>query len=258
TANSALRGGGITNFGWLTVSDSVLTGNMATSKGGGIANFGPLFVTHSTISGNSASSGGAIYNFGEAILSVSYCTLAGNSADFGGAIDINGGMVTVRNSTLAGNSASYDGGGILNAFSGMATVSSSTLAGNSATNQGGGIDDEGGILAVSNSTFSGNSAAGGGGILNNGAVTCRDSILASNTAADGPDLSGSLGSQGHNLVGDITGCNGFDPSDLLNVEPLLGPLQDNGGPTWTMALLAGSPAIGAGDTTNTPDWDQRG
>jgi hypothetical protein len=50
----------------------------------------------------------------------------------------------------------------------------------------------------------------------------------------------------------------LDPSDLLNVDPMLGPLQDNGGPTWTMALLPGSPAIDVGDNTDAPDWDQRG
>jgi hypothetical protein len=72
-----------------------------------------------------------------------------------------------------------------------------------------------------------------------------------------------LNSQGHNLIGDGTGGSGFDPTDLVGtsanpIDPLLGPLQDNGGPTQTMALLVGSPAIGAGDPTNAPPTDQRG
>jgi hypothetical protein len=71
-------------------------------------------------------------------------------------------------------------------------------------------------------------------------------------------VSGPLDSQGHNLFGDTSGGSGFHPTDLLNVDPLLGPLQDNGGPTWTHALLAGSPALDAGDNTDAPDFDQRG
>jgi hypothetical protein len=63
---------------------------------------------------------------------------------------------------------------------------------------------------------------------------------------------------GHNLIGNAVGCSGFVSSDLLNVNPLLGPLQNNGGPTMTMALLPGSPAIAAGDPTNAPAYDQRG
>src|SRR5262249_41121260 len=73
-----------------------------------------------------------------------------------------------------------------------------------------------------------------------------------------PDLSGSVSSQGHDLIGDASGCEGFDPTDLLDLDPLLGPLQDNGGPTLTMSLLPGSPAIDAGDNTGAPVWDQRG
>jgi hypothetical protein len=69
-------------------------------------------------------------------------------------------------------------------------------------------------------------------------------------------------SQGHNLIGDGTGGSGYDPTDLVGtadnpIDPLLGPLQDNGGPTFTMALLPGSAAIDAGDNTGASDWDQR-
>jgi hypothetical protein len=86
----------------------------------------------------------------------------------------------------------------------------------------------------------------------------RNTIIAGNTALFSPDLSGNLGSLGHNLIGNTQLGSGFDPTDLLNVDPLLGPLQDNGGPTKTMALLPGSPAIDAGDNTDASDWDQRG
>jgi hypothetical protein len=95
--------------------------------------------------------------------------------------------------------------------------------------------------------------------LASGALRTRNSILAGNTAETiAPDLSGNLGSVGHNLIGDQTGGNGFDDTDLLNVDPQLGPLQDNGGPTWTHALVKGSAAIDAGDNTDAPEFDQRG
>jgi hypothetical protein len=256
--NSAWRGGGISNFGSLTVSYSTLAGNTADSKGGGIANFGPLALSYSSLTGNSAGTGGAMYDFDGASLTMNYCTLAGNSADFGAGLFIDGGMVALTNSTIAGNFASV-GGGILNSFSALLTVSNCTLAGNFAIHQGGGIDNEfGATLTIGNSTFSGNTATDGGGIANFGTMTCRDTILAANTAAHGADLSGNLGSQGHNLIGDIIGGNGFDPSDLLNLDALLGPLQDNGGPTWTIKPLPGSPAVDTGDQKNAPEWDQRG
>jgi hypothetical protein len=105
--------------------------------------------------------------------------------------------------------------------------------------------------------------ATGGGFYNQGMLQTRDTILGGNTVTgpgtnSSPDLAGSLGSLGHNLLGNSQGGSGFDPSDLLNVNPLLGPLQNNGGPTQTMALLPGSPAIDAGDNTGAPMWDQRG
>src|SRR5262249_18212577 len=89
-------------------------------------------------------------------------------------------------------------------------------------------------------------------------ATIHNTIVAGNQALTGPDLYGALGSSGYNLFGNSTGGSGYDPTDLLDVDPLLGPLQDNGGPTLTMALLPGSPAIDSGDNTDAPEWDQRG
>ncbi len=86
-------------------------------------------------------------------------------------------------------------------------------------------------------------------------VTMRNTIVAQNAVRD---LVGQFASSGHNLIGDTTEAGGFDETDILNVDPLLGPLADNGGPTMTMALLPGSPAIDAGDNTDAPDFDQRG
>jgi hypothetical protein len=195
---------------------------------------------------------------------VTNSTLSSNSATFGGGGGIFNdfmGTLTVSNSTLSGNSG---GGGIFN--KGTLTVGNSTLSGNSSAVAGGGIDNDlYGTLTVSNSTLSGNSSAySGGGISNDGTLTVSNSIVAGNGATFfGPDLFGPLTSHGHNLFGDGTDAGGFDPTDLVGtasspIDPLLGPLQDNGGPTQTMALLPGSPAIDAGDNTNAPTWDQRG
>src|SRR5262249_6780573 len=85
-----------------------------------------------------------------------------------------------------------------------------------------------------------------------------NTIIAGNTAPTAPDLAGNLGSQGYNLIGNTQGASGLDPTDLLNVNPLLGSLQDNGGPTQTMALLADSPALSAGDSAQLGVADQPG
>jgi hypothetical protein len=133
----------------------------------------------------------------------------------------------------------------------------------------------GATLQVSFSTIATNQATGGtsyagqpgpatgGGLYNHGTLQTRDTLLAGNTVNgpgtnSGPDLAGDLGSLGHNLIGNSQGGSGYDATDLLDVNPLLGPLHNNGGPTQTMALLPGSPAIDAGDNTGAPDWDQRG
>jgi hypothetical protein len=144
--------------------------------GGGVLNFGTLTVNNSTLSGNSVShqdgEGGAIYNAGT--LTVSNSTLSGNSAygaggvADGGGIANNGGTVTVSNSTLSGNSAAYAGGAIFNYVGGTVTVSSTTLSGNSASYAGGGIFNYAGTVRVSNSTLSDDSAGFAGAIYNNG------------------------------------------------------------------------------------------
>jgi predicted outer membrane repeat protein len=175
-----------------------------------------------------------IWNFGT--VHAINCIFSGNrSTDFGGAIyNFPGGTLTVSTSTFSGNGGYYiGGGGIENR--GTATVSNSTFSGNN-TKFGGGIENFG-ALTVSNSTFSGNSAwAHGGGIWSSGTVTLKNTIVAGNT---GGNCYGAIGGD-HNLSDDGT-CPG------INGNPLLGPLQDNGGPTHTMALRGGSAALDAAD-----------
>ena len=151
------------------------------------------------------------------------------------------------------------------------SVIDSTLFGNTAVFSGGNSGHGGAIwaqagstLSVINSTLFGNTAQnGGGGIFNDGVCTVQNTIIAG--SIDSLDVDGNVNSQGNNLIGNSSGSSGWVDSDLLNVDPMLGPLADNGGPTETMALLPGSPAINAGNSALAVDahgqplqFDQRG
>src|SRR5262249_43979370 len=129
------------------------------------------------------------------------------------------------------------------------TIINSTVSGNSATADGGAILNDG-TLTILNSALSNNSATGfGGGIFNEGVpstVNIKNSIVARGQSGDNCVNEGTINSQGHNISSDNS-CFSSGGTDLLNSDPRLGPLQDNGGPTFTHALLTGSPAIDAGD-----------
>jgi hypothetical protein len=137
----------------------------------------------------------------------------------------------------------------------------STVSGNSAGN-GGGIGNITGTLTLASSTIAFNtSGENGGGVWNGGATYLINTILAQNTgAADAPDCSGTLTSQGYNLLQNTSGCliAGDTLGNLIGLDPLLGPLQDNGGPTWTHDLAHDSPAMDAAGDIGCPGVDQRG
>jgi hypothetical protein len=269
-------GGAISNAGTLTVTNSTFSGNSTSGPygGGGIYNGGTVTITNSTLSGNSAIGnrpGGAMSNAGT--VTITNSTLSGNSAFSGGGISnlaFVGATVTITSSTLSGNSAigaatGVEGGGGAISNAATLTVTNCTLSGNSSGGFGGGAIYSFGTVTLTSSTLSGNSAFGGGfaggtagGGIRGGVTHSRNSIIAGNTAPTAPDLAGDLGSQGYNLIGNSQGGSGFDATDLLNVNPLLGPLQDNGGPTQTTALVAGSPALNAGDPGQLGTTDQRG
>ena len=211
-----------------------------------------------TISGNNAV---RVFKVGEgAKLALNGLTVADGdgAAGLGGGI-LNRGTLTVSNSTLSGNSAS-SGGGIANSRS--AAVSSSTLSGNSAGQSGGGIYnyDQGALLEVSNSTLSGNSAGqSGGGIEHSeGSARLRNTIVANSPS--GGDCHRSVApviDGGYNLDSDDT-CNLATANrSRPDVNPLLDPLADNGGPTLTHALREGSPAVDKGNSFGATA-DQRG
>ena len=234
-------GGGITNYGTLTVTNSTFSSNSAINSGGGISNnAGTLTITNSTFSGNSAgTSGGGIFNSNGA-LTITNSTFSGNStSNDGGGIYNSNGALTITNSTFTLNTTSANGGGILNQ-GGTVGIANSTFAGNSASGFGGGVLSSGGAgaLTITNSTISGNIATiGGGGIRQSaGTLTLRNTIVANSTT--GGDCSGTVTDGGNNIVEDNT-C-GFSGG----VDPNLGALT--GSPAY-FPLNAGSPAINAGD-----------
>jgi len=255
-------GGGIANGGILTVTNCTISNNGAYSGGGGILNGGTLMVSNSIISGNSSEIwGGGIFNGGT--LTVSNSAISGNYTSYfeqgsGGGI-YNGGTLTVSNSTITGNTAEIGyGGGIGNA-DGNVTINNSTVSGNAAFYGGGGvyntyvcddIDNCSGHTAyiyISNGTISGNTGAG---IVSNGEYGSNYSVehLWNTIVADG--IGGSIETASHNLIGDAASSGGIQNGvngNIVGVNPLLGPLANNGGTNMTHALLSGSPAINTGD-----------
>ena len=236
----------------LTIANGTLNGSGGGNGGGaGIRHDGgTLNVTNCAISGNSVLShnkgenGGGIYKTSSGTMTVTNCAISANSAiDFGGGI-FDGGALTIINTTISGNSA-HVGGGIsdINGLGDMV------------------------VMPITNSTISGNSANEEGGISVAGMVTIRNTIIAKNIAPFAPDVGGgsnALTSQGYNLIGNNLNYPSFAPTtgdqvgtNAAPIDPMLGPLQDNGGPTKTQALLLGSTAIERGDSGGTIT-DQRG
>jgi hypothetical protein len=349
-----LGGGGLINYGALTLASCRVTDNASARGGGGIDNYGPLTLTNSVVARNTAPRGGGIANHNDMTITLTNSTVTRNA---GGGIHDGSGSVVIRHSAITYNA----GGGIFKSREPLVldhvrvvgntggpgvylsevfstTVDKSTIAQNS----GGGISITRGRLTITNSTISGNSASVGGGIharaivrggvevrLTNSTVTSNsagtgggiyieddtygaallylvnttvafntatqagggvaqgngeefvsldfvNSIAAQNSAPTAPDLriassdctNGCIAvSASHNLIGDGTGSGisneggnlvGNVPPFTAPIDPLLGPLAKNGGPTATHALLAGSPAIDAATSEGCPPTDQRG
>ena len=280
------RGGGIANTGTMTLTGCTVSGNSGTSSiGGGISNTGIMTLTNSTVSGNSVSQGlsggsqgGGISNAGTMTLTNS--TVSSNSAGLiggsGGGVN-NTSTMTLTNCTVSDNTAGVGGvgggGGIVNTFSGTMTLTNCTVSGNSTgfgSSQGGGISNAG-TMTLTNSTVSSNSAGLIGGIaVSSGTVTLRNSIVAGNvqgnpSAGTTPaDIVGAVDpASAYNLIG-TGGAGGLTNGvnhNIVGANPGLLPLQDNGGPTQTMALVLGSPALEAGSIALIPPGlttDQRG
>ncbi|MGA3147679.1 MAG: choice-of-anchor Q domain-containing protein, partial [Acidimicrobiales bacterium] len=240
--DSSSGGGGIYNDGsTLTVSDSDFSSNTSTFYGGAIWSSGPLTVTDTGFTGNSSTLGG----YGAGGILVGY----GSSA-------------TISGSTFSSNTAAGRAGGIFNL--GTLTVANSTFVGNTTTTFGGGIESNAGTTTLTNSTLSGNSAAFGGGDVwnNSGSTMSIGATILANSSSSGEDCgtNGSITDEGYNI--DDDGSCGFTSPSISNsglLDGTLGSLANNGGPTQTMALEPGNPAIGlVANAPQCPGTDQRG
>jgi hypothetical protein len=274
--NTATYGAGVANNGSALFDHSSVTGNVSTQFGGGISNIGSVTLVRSTLASNQGKGGAGIQTAnGQVTLTDS--TVADNLSpgSSGGGILQQNGSLDVSRSTISGNRG-YSGGGVYTS-GGNAAISNSTLSGNVAEFSGGALFAATGATFVELTavTITHNRSlgtdqffAGGGGILVGGGssaarVLPRSTIVAGNTAfVAGPDVKGAVISLGYNLVGKTDDSSGWTAQDLQGtssapVDPKLGPLKDNGGPTPTHAVLAGSPAIQKGDPALNFTFDQR-
>jgi CSLREA domain-containing protein len=262
-------GGGIRSDGPLTLTTMTISGNAVTQSGGALGPGGGIFIgdtggsltiTNSTISGNSSQSPGAgLYS--QSTVNMSGTTVSGNNSvgmntGTGGALiflSAPGSTATITNSTIANNTAGP----------GFGTAGGIDIEANNSTPR---------TATLRNVTISGNSNPTTGGLSSFGnqmVLTLIDTLVAGNSGSTAPDCSNqasaNITSGGNNLIGDNTGCTitNLQASDQIGtsgspINPLLGLLANNGGPTQTMALLAGSPAINAGNNGTCALTDQRG
>ncbi|MEM9244140.1 MAG: choice-of-anchor Q domain-containing protein, partial [Cyanobacteria bacterium P01_F01_bin.153] len=235
---------------------------IAGQSGGGIRNQGELVITNGAVTGNSASAdGGGISMGNNSTLTLTNSSILGNvAAANGGGVQGNGNAarVNIRTSTVANNMAANNGGGVSISRARFELINS-TISNNSATNEGGGIHLDNPNLSslLRNITVSGNGASNGGGIrADRVTFGLTNSIIAN--SPNGGDVrvtGGNLFGGGRNIVEDSPGQ--ITGGQTLGVDPLLGPLANNGGPTQTMELLPGSPAIDQSLGSPEPA-DQRG
>ena len=271
----------------VSITRSTIHGNSAGVNGGGVVSRlggrAPLlFVNESTLTANTAGQdGGGLFMLGGPV-AVSSSTFGGNSAARdGGGLRMASGPNAISGSTFSGNSAGRNGGAMTHSYGGT-TVTNSTLSGNSAGALGGGIWSNFAATLAHSTVFNNRAeVAGGGAFVNVGPLNLNHAIVAGNTAPTGRDLTGLIGATitahysliGNNASSGLTPAPVGSPDANGNVigggsvgtiNPQLGPLADNGGPTLTHALLLNSPAINAGDPAATPGvggvpvHDQRG
>ena len=239
----------LSNVANVTLSGLTIRHGLGGGNGGGITNNGMLTISNAAVSANTT---------------LDRC-VGSRCFALGGGIYNNKGILTINNSTLSGNTVACagprchapSGGGIFN-YQGRLTINNSTLSGNTAGYGGGIYGTNGAVAIISNSTINSNS---GGGIYNTGSATLQNSIVSNNP---GGNCIGTMTSKGYNLSSDAS-CSFGGAGDMNNTNPMLGPLQPNGGPTQTQALLPGSPAIDAGNPSGCSDGqghllttDQRG
>jgi hypothetical protein len=277
-------GGGIWLWGGtLKLTNSIVSNNTAFSRGGGISNehgdpsptAGTVILTNSTVSGNTSyGAGGGIANKdGTMVLTDS--TVSNNTAsETGGGIG-NSYKMQLINSTVSNNTASLNGGGIASGGADATTeLTNTTVSNNTSPYAGSGIYNAYSTVKLTNSTVSNNTVTnagfGGGGFVSTNNDPTHDlvhnTIIAGNSGSYGRDVLGAFTSLGHNLIGDGSNSSGFTDgqngdkvgTEASPIDPKLGPLQDNGGPTQTQALQQGSLAIDKAVAVEGITTDQRG
>jgi CSLREA domain-containing protein len=288
-----IASGVVVSMSGFTISGGNRAITTGVDGGGGIRSDGPLTLTTMTISGNAVTQsggalgpGGGIFIGAAGSLTITNSTISGNSAQAVGAGLYSQSTVNMSGTTVSGNNSvgmNTGTGGVLiflAAAASTATITNSTIANNTAGpgfGSAGGIDIEANnstprTATLRNVTISGNSNPTVGGLSSFGnqmVLTLIDTLVAGNSGSTAPDCSNqtsaNITSGGNNLIGNNTGCTitNLQSSDQVGtsgspINPLLGPLANNGGPTQTMALLAGSPAINAGNNGTCATTDQRG
>jgi hypothetical protein len=242
--NQGYIGGGIYSTGTLTVTGATVSNNQSQFVGGGISTYGTATITGTTLDGNRANSyGGGLTNNGALALSDS--TISNNQVErtsdiSGGGLFQSSGTMTLANVTISGNRAPLGGG--IGMFGGEATLNHVTLSGNSATNGGQiGLQASGDVA---------------------GRVLLRNTLLAGGASGANcyrSHTSEVIRSQGFNLSSDASCAFALTlPGDQNQVDPLLGPLADNGGPTRTHLPGRDSPAIDRAGGAGALAADQRG
>ncbi len=232
-----LGNGGLPTFTDTVANTSFYSNTSTTYEGGALSALVPLIMADTVISHNVSvlSDGGGLYWWSNGNnLSVARSLIYDNRAlgsTYGGGVYVHG-NATIVNSTIYSNSA-YNTGGILLSNSSSLTLTNDTVVNNTATN--------------SNAT----------GNLNGGSLTPMALVNTIVSGGNPINCTGQITSLGHNLTSD-SACFVATTGDLVNTNPQLGPLQDNGGPSWTLMPLAGSPVVNAGSNVSCPSADQRG
>jgi subtilisin-like proprotein convertase family protein len=278
SGNTAIAGdgGAIFNRGILTSTTNAILGNTTTNAGGGIYNdtSGQIILVGNRLQNNtSVFEGGGLFNSGTAY--VDRMSMAGNKSDSagGGVHNTSSGKITISSSTIVTNTSTGSaGGGINNA--GTLTLTQSALVYNVASTEGGGLNNTA-SAQLTNVTISDNAATSGGGIQNSGTLSLQFSTISENSAPSLSNAGGSVTSGksilaqgvGSACAGAITSlgynidrgssCSLSGTQDLSNTDPLLGPLQNNGGNTPTRAIDFSSPAVDSAGTCPPPTTDQR-
>lgn len=246
-----------------TITGITITGGKAGAyEGGGVRSEGDLTLESVIVEDNAAGTGGGIDSRG-GDLTLDRVTVKGNtSSGYSGGIYSERGTLNITDSTVSGNSAAELLGGVSH-YRGLANITNSTISGNRAALSGGGVTAASATINIRNSTIASNKSGGlGGGIMTGGpssTVLVKNTIVAGNSVGNcgTAQFGGAISSQGNNISSDDS-CRFTRATDKRNTNPKLGPLANNGGPTDTHALLAGSPAVDAGANSACPSRDQRG